>query len=94
MVIEEEYEEELDYEDDGPTNEQHADISGYEVKHPGIWKRLGEPVDGQASTDTETGETAALMENVLGFQSPEGIHGADERAEGSCSHHSDRQHTI
>ena len=94
MVVEEEYEEELDYEDDGPTDKQPADISGYEAKRPGIWKQLGEPVDGHASTDTETGETAAMMENVLGIQSPEGTHGTDEKAEGSRSRHSDRQHTV
>ena len=94
MVVEEEYEEELDYEDDGPTDEQPADISRYEAKCPGIWKQLGEPVDGHTSTDTKTGETAAMMENVLGIQSPEGTHGADEKAEGSCSHRSDWQHTV
>ena len=38
VVIEEEYEEELDCEDDGPTDEQPANVSRYEVKCPGIWK--------------------------------------------------------
>ena len=94
MVIKEEYEEELDYEDDRPTDKYPAYVSRYETKCPGIWKQLGEPVDGHASTDTETGETATMMENVLGIQSPEGTHGADKRAEGSRSHCSDRQHTV
>ena len=38
VVVEEEYEEELDYEDDRPTDEQPAGVSGYEAKCPGIWK--------------------------------------------------------
>ena len=94
MVVKEEYEEELDYQDDRPTDEQPTDVSRYEAKRPGIWKQLGEPVDRHISTDTETRETAAMMENVLGIQSPEGTHGADEKTEGSRSRHSDWQHTI
>ena len=61
VVIEEEYKEELDYEDNVPTEEQSADVSRYKAKCPSIWKQLGEPVNGHTSTDTETGETATLM---------------------------------
>ena len=38
VVVEEEYEEELDYEDDEPMDQQPADTSGYKVKLPSIWK--------------------------------------------------------
>ena len=37
IVVEEEYEEELDYEDDEVTDKHPADVSKYKVKHPGIW---------------------------------------------------------
>ena len=94
MVIEEEYEEELDYEDDEPTNEQPANISRYKAKCPGIWNQLGDQVHGHVSTDTETSETATMMENVLGIQSPEGAHGTNKRAGGSNSYSSDWQHTV
>ena len=94
VVIEEEYEEELDYEDNVPMEEQPTNVSGYKAKRPGIWKQMGEPVDGHTSTDTETGETATLMENVLGLQSPEGTREANRRAGSSRSHHSDQQHTV
>ena len=69
-------------------------VSGYKAKCPGIWKRLGEPVDGRVSTDTETSEMATLMENILGLQSPEGTHEADRGAGSSRTHHSDRQHNV
>ena len=94
IVVKEKYEEELYYEDDGPTNEQPADVSGYKAKCPGVWKWLGELVDGHTSTDTKTGGTAAMMENILGIQSPKGTHGTNKRAGGSHSHRSNQQHTI
>ena len=97
VIVKEEYfkqEEELDYEDNVPTEEQPVDVSEYKAKCPGIWNPLGEPVDDYASTDTKTSEMATLMENVLGIQSPEGTHEANGRGESSHSHHSDQQHTV
>ena len=35
-----------------------------------------------------------MMENVVGIQSPKGTHGANKKAEGSRSCHSDWQHTV
>ena len=99
VVIEEEYfkqeeEEELHYEDNIPMEEQPIKVGRYKAKRPGIWKQLGEPVNSHASTHTETGKTATLMENVLGIKSPEGTREADRRGESSCRHRSDRQHTV
>ena len=81
IIIKEEYieqDEELDYEDDALMEDQPVGVNRHKVKCPSIWKWLGEPVDNRTSTDTKTGETAALMESVLGIQSPEGTHQTDE----------------
>ena len=100
IIVEEEYyeqqEEEFDYEDDVLTekHEQVADVDESEVKQAAIWGQLGEPVDDRTSTDTKTGDTANLMESVLGIQSPEGGCEADERGIIQHSHHSNRKHTI
>ena len=98
VFVEEEYyeqqeEEELGYEDDAPNeeckqdvevneSEQAADTGG---KQPTIWRRLGDPVDERASTDTKTGEAASLMESFLEIQSPE-----EHQTSGGRSHRSDR----
>ena len=95
VIIEEEYyeqEEELEYEDNKPAEESPINIDECKAKCPGVWKRLGEPVDDCMSTDTETCETATLMKNVLGIQSPKGNCENDRRTPRSCR--SDRQHTI
>ena len=81
IIIKEEYvkqDEELDYEDDAPMEDQPVGVNKHKAKCPSIWKWLREPVDNRTSTNTETGETAALMESVLGIQSPEGTHQTDE----------------
>ena len=65
-----------------------------EVKDPTIWKWLGDPVDEQASTDTDTGEAMSLMESVLGIQSPEGGNRSSEGCCLPCSQCSDQQHTV
>ena len=49
-----------------------------EVKEPTVWKRLSDPIDEWASTDTNIGEAASLMESVLGIQSPKGGHRSSE----------------
>ena len=77
VVVKEEYKEELDYEDDEPTDEQPTDVSPYIAKCPGIWNQMGVPVDRHANTDTETGETTAMMENILGIWGPKGTQGMD-----------------
>ena len=95
IIIEEEYyqqEEELDYEDNEPAEESPINANEHKVKCPGVWKRLGDPVDDRMSTDTKTGETATLMKSVLGIQSPEANREGDERV--SHSRCSDQQYTV
>ena len=85
IVVEEEYyeheaeaEEDLDYKDVEPT-EEPTQVDEYEVKHPGVWRHLGDPAEDHMSTDTETDETASLMQNVLGIQGPEDSHEDDTK---------------
>ena len=81
IIIKEEYieqDKELDYGDDAPMEDQPVGVDRNKVKCPSIWKWLGELVNNRTSTNTETGETAALMESVLGIQSPKETHQTDE----------------
>ena len=108
IIVEEEYyeqqeEEELDYEDDASVEECEQDVKDVkesetaavtEEKEPTIWKRLGDPVDERASTDTNTGEAVSLMESVLGILSPEGGHRDSKGYRPPHSRCSDHQHTV
>ena len=98
IIMEEEYyeqeddaEADLDYEDDVLV-EEPTQVDEYQGKHPGVWRRLGDPVEDRMSTDTETGEMASLMQNVLGIQGPEGS--CEEDAKHPSSRHSEHQHTA
>ena len=84
-------EEDLDYEDDVPV-EEPTQVDEYQAKHPGVWRCLGDLVEDHMSTDTETGETASLMQNILGIQGLEGSCEDDTKC--PCSCRSERQHTV
>ena len=121
VVVEETYyeqNEELDYDDDAPTEEvTPARLEGHELdddanaddeeedapinaesvrpckgKDAPVWGRLGTPVGDRSTTDTETGETAELMQSVL-LGSPQGDP-IEEESNPRRSRRSDRESTV
>ena len=125
-VVEETYyeqdDEELDYDDDAPTEEatpaqddnadnvddaddvdnaddeeENAPTNNESVrprkgKDAPVWGRLGTPVGDRSTTDTETGETAELMQSVL-LGSPQGDP-IEEESNPRRSRRSDKESTV
>ena len=76
-------------EDDPAVNESICPKKG---KDAPVWGRLGTPVGDRSMTDTETGETADLMESVV-LGSPDGDP-SNEESPPSRSRRSDRESSI
>ena len=79
-----------DEEESAPTNTEF--VRPQKGKDAPVWGRLGTPVGDKSTTDTETGETAELMQSVL-LGSPQGDP-IEEEGRPSRSRRSDRESTV